>query len=306
MVPQPPMNKKILVIYYSQSGQLKQIAENFCLPFSSAGYSVEWIKITPENDFPFPWSEDKFFDAMPESVLGLPMPLKNISAQHTTYNLVVFAYQPWFLSPSIPATSALRNEVVKKLLNNTPLVTLIGSRNMWINAQQKVKQLLVEAKANHVGNIVLTDKNPNLISAITIQHWLYSGKKDRMWGIFPMPGVADRDIQSAHVYGEILKTHLESNTLSTLQTSLVEANAVQVRHILMFIEGRAGMLFTIWANAIIKKKNRSLWLKIFKYYLMFALFLLSPIVILIYVLILAPLTLGSIKRKKAYYEGVNL
>ncbi len=300
------MNKKILVIYYSQSGQLKQIAENFCLPFSSAGYSVEWIKITPENDFPFPWSEDKFFDAMPESVLGLPMPLKNISAQHTTYNLVVFAYQPWFLSPSIPATSALRNEVVKKLLNNTPLVTLIGSRNMWINAQQKVKQLLVEAKANHVGNIVLTDKNPNLISAITIQHWLYSGKKDRMWGIFPMPGVADRDIQSAHVYGEILKTHLESNTLSTLQTSLVEANAVQVRHILMFIEGRAGMLFTIWANAIIKKKNRSLWLKIFKYYLMFALFLLSPIVILIYVLILAPLTLGSIKRKKAYYEGVNL
>ncbi len=300
------MDKRILVIYYSQSGQLKQIAGNFCIPFAAAGYTIDWYKISPENDFPFPWSEDKFFDAMPESVLGLPMPLKNIFAQHTAYNLVVFAYQPWFLSPSIPATSALKNETVKELINNTPVVTLIGSRNMWINAQQKVKQLLHDAKANHVGNIVLTDKNPNLISAITIQHWLYSGKKDRMWGIFPLPGVADRDIQSAHVYGEIVKAHLENNTLNALQAALIGAKAVQVRHILMFIEGRAGMLFTIWANAIIKKKNRSLWLKIFKYYLMFALFLLSPIVILIYVLILAPLTLGSIKRKKAYNEGVNL
>jgi hypothetical protein len=127
-----------------------------------------------------------------------------------------------------------------------------------------------------------------------------------MWGIFPMPGVADRDIQSARVYGEIVKAHLENNTLSKLQSALVQAKAVQVRHILMFIEGRAGMLFNIWANSIIKKKNRALWLKIFKYYLMFALFLLSPIVILIYVLILAPLSLSSIKRKKTYNEGVNL
>lgn len=300
------MDKRILIIYYSQSGQLKQIAENFCKPFVAAGAEVDWYKVIPENDFPFPWDETKFFDAMPESVLGMPMPLKSNFVQHTTYDLVVFAYQPWFLSPSIPATSALKSEAVKKLLIKTPVVTLVGARNMWINAQQKVKQLLFEAKANHVGNIVLTDKNPNLISAITIQHWLYSGKKDRMWGVFPLPGVADRDIQSAHVYGEIVKTHLVNNKLGTLQAALIQAKAVQVRHILMFIEGRAGMLFSIWANAILKKKNRSLWLKIFKYYLMFALFLLSPIVILIYVLILAPLSLSSIKKKKAYNEGVNL
>src|SRR5690606_19157407 len=116
--------------YYSQSGQLGEIVDSFARPFLLDNVQVEKIKIEPENDFPFPWTSKSFFDAMPESVLGKPLKLKSFEPKHQSYDLVVVAYQPWFLSPSIPATSLFHHPGIKELLHNTPVVTLIGARNM--------------------------------------------------------------------------------------------------------------------------------------------------------------------------------
>ena len=69
------MNKKILAIYYTQSGQLGQIVDNFTSVFEAAGASVEKVNVQPQPVFGFPWSAKRFFDAMPESVLGIPAPL---------------------------------------------------------------------------------------------------------------------------------------------------------------------------------------------------------------------------------------
>ena len=134
------MAKKVLVLYYTQSGQLEEIVDQFVSPFIEGGATVEKVNIKPENDFPFPWSGDAFFNAMPESVLGIPLPLMPFSFKELQYDLVVFAYQPWFLSPSIPATSIIKHPQVQKIIANTPVITLIGSRNMWLNAQEKVKK----------------------------------------------------------------------------------------------------------------------------------------------------------------------
>ena len=54
------MSKNILIVYYSQSGQLKSIAENFIAPFQSKDYEIEWLQIKLKNDFPFPWSGKAF------------------------------------------------------------------------------------------------------------------------------------------------------------------------------------------------------------------------------------------------------
>ncbi len=300
------MAKRVLVIYYSQSGQLKQIAENFTSPLLQNGCLVEWLEIMPENNFPFPWSGKKFFDAMPESVLGIPAPVKSPYLKNEKYDFVIFAYQPWFLSPSIPATSALHNQAIKKILNNTPVITLIGSRNMWINAQEKIKKLLADCNANLVGNIVFSDRHNNFISAVTIQYWMFTGKKDKMWGLFPLPGVSDADIKSAATFGNMVVPFLIQNDFTNMQQQLVKQHAVEPQTNLMFIEGRAGMLFKLWATAILKKKNRALWLQIFKHYLLFALFIIAPVVLIIFNLIIRPLSLRQIARNKAYFSGVGL
>ncbi len=299
------MTKKVLVVYYTQSGQLQEIVDRFSAPLIQGGVSVETVRIQPLQDFAFPWTSDRFFDAMPESVLGKPMALNSISFKEQSYDLIVIAYQPWFLSPSIPTTSLFHDQSFLKLIKNTPVVTLIGARNMWLNAQEKMKKSLKDAGANLVGNIALVDKNGNLISAVTILHWMLTGRKDKKYGIFPKPGVTDQDIQAAGNYGAVVLQHLSDSSWETLQQHLVTAKGVEVYSDLMFIEQRAGKLFAVWAKLINSTKNRKLVVTLFKYYLLVALFMVAPVVLLINRFTFKPFVGKSIKRKKEYYLGVS-
>ncbi len=299
------MGRKILVVYYSQSGQLKQIVENFAAPFADAGDAVEFMQIQMKREFPFPWKSRSFFDAMPESVLGIPAEVIPPKFKEEKYDLVVFAYQPWYLSPSIPATSFLQNPEFRKRLKDTPVVTVIGSRNMWINAQERIKKMIKQCEGRLVGNIVYSDRHNNFVSAVTIQYWMFTGKKDRWLGIFPRPGVADNEIGASGVFGTKVLEALSTNCLDHLQSQLAEMKAVEPKTVLMFIESRAPKIFSLWANLIIKKKNRSLWLQIFKYYLLFALFIIAPIIVVIYLVVIVPLSGRQIREHKKYFSGVN-
>lgn len=299
------MKKKILLIHYSQSGQLTAIVDNFCKPFIAAGHSVESIRVTMKKAFEFPWTSKRFFDAMPESVLGISAEINPIEFKEETYDLIVFAYQPWYLSPSIPATSILADEGFRKRIKNTPVLTLIGARNMWLNAQERVKKILSECHAKHIGNIVLTDEHSNPVSAVTILYWMLTGKKDRYFGIFPKPGVSDFAIEGVEDYARKVMNRFEKDDLSNLQVDLVASGAVKVKSNLMFIEARAGKLFSIWANLIIKKKNRQFWLILYKYYLLIALFVIAPIVLTVYMLIFKPFLGASIQKREKYYLGIS-
>jgi hypothetical protein len=299
------MSKKILVVYYSQTNQLQDIVEHFTAPFLEVGHDLEIKRIEIKEHFSFPWTGKRFFDAMPESVLEAPLSLQRIEFLQPAYDLIIFAYQPWFLSPSIPANSILKHPDFLRVIKGANVITLIGSRNMWISAQEKVKNSLKQAGANLIGNIALKDNNNNLSSAVSILHWMLNGKKEKLWGIFPVPGVCEADIKHTAVYGNIVNEKLEKNSYSDLQKELVENGAVEVKTNLMFIEPRAKKIFTIWAKTIAKKKNRELWLQLFKYYLLIALFLVSPIVILIYKLLIQPFSIKNIKKQKEYYLGVN-
>ena len=299
------MSKKILAIYYTQSGQLGQIADSFTAPFTGSGATVEKVIVQPKNEFVFPWTTDRFFDAMPESVLGIPAELAAFQLKEAAYDLVIFAYQPWYLSPSIPATSILLHPSFRAVVKDTPVVTLIGSRNMWLKSQERVKKMLGESGAKLVGNIALVDKHSNLVSGVTILYWMLTGKKDRKWGLFPRPGVSDEDIANAHVFGQTVLHYLDNGNWKDLQPALIQQKAVEVKSNLMFIEPRATKLFSIWANFIIKKKNRSTWLVVFKYYLFIALFIIAPVVLLINNLLFRPFLTKTINKKKQYYLDVN-
>ena len=299
------MSKKILAIYYTQSGQLGQIVDNFTSAFPAGGVSVEKVIVQSQPGFGFPWNAKRFFDAMPESVLGITSELAPFELKEDSYDLIIFAYQPWYLSPSIPANTILNHPSFKAVLKNTPVVTIIGARNMWLKAQERVKNSLQANGARLVGNIAMVDRNSNLVSGVTILYWMMTGKKDSMWGIFPKPGVAEEDISQANTFGATVLQYLSNGNWEGLQPALITQKAVVVKSNLMFIEPRATKLFSIWAGFIIKRKNRSAWLVVFKYYLLIALFIIAPVVLLINTLLFKPFLSKSISRKKQYYLAVN-
>ncbi len=299
------MNKKILVVYYSQSGQLEEILKEFSLPLAEAGHSVEFQRVFPVSPYPFPWKGNTFFAVMPDCVLGIPTALEPFNLQNEKYDLIILGYQAWFLSPSIPSNSILNHASIKGILKDTPVITITGARNMWISAMERVKKNLKETGADLVGNIALVDKHANFVSFITIFYWMLTGKKDRFLNVFPRPGVAEQDIRSSRIYGKLVAERLANNSWQGLQEELVRNNGVVVKYRLMFIESKARKIFGLWANFIIKRKNKAFWLQVFKYYLMIALFIAAPIILTVDAIFFRPFLSKRIRKQKLHYSGVN-
>ena len=299
------MNKKVLVIYYSQSGQLGDILDNFTQPLIDAGHTVEKVRIQPETPYPFPWTGPSFFGVMPDCVLHVPTALQPFQLKENLYDLVVLGYQAWFLSPSIPVNSILNHPAIKQVIANTPVVTLTGARNMWISAMEDIKKILKKANAKLAGNIVLVDRHHNFVSFVTIFHWMFRGKKDRYLNWFPKPGVSDEDILNTKTFGQTVERYLHTNNWDALQQELVQQKAVEVKYNLMFIESKAKRIFGVWANLISKRKKRTAWLVAFKYYLLIALFIAAPIILTVDAILFKPFLSSRIKKQKQYYSDVK-
>lgn len=298
------MAKHILVLYYTQSGQLEDILSSFTAPLVKMGHTVEMLRVFPQNEYPFPWTSKSFFAMMPDCVHGIPTALAPFHMKQPRYDLVIFGYQAWFLSPSIPANSLLLDERVRAVLKNSPVITVTGARNMWISALERIKASLKEIGAKHAGNVVLVDKHHNLISLITILHWMFSGKRDRLYSIFPKPGVSDEDIARTGELGSIVNKYLDSGDWDHLQDELFANGSVVVNYNLMYTESKATKIFRIWAGLIVKRKNRAPWLVLFKYYLLIALFIAAPIILTINAIFFKPFMRTRIKKQLAYYSGV--
>jgi hypothetical protein len=242
---------------------------------------------------------------MPDCVLSVPTQLKPFQLKENKYDLVILGYQAWFLSPSIPVNSILREAAVKAVLKDTPVVTITGARNMWISAMQRIKKILKDADSKLVGSIALFDKHHNVISFITIFYWMFKGKKGRWLGIFPTPGVSDADIKKTADYGKTVQKYLAVMNWDGLQDELVQQKAIEVKYNLMFIESKASKIFAIWANIIAKKKKKTAWLVAFKYYLLIALFIAAPIILTVDFIFFKPFLSGRIKKQKQLFSGVN-
>ncbi|MEQ1552753.1 MAG: hypothetical protein ABL929_01175 [Ferruginibacter sp.] len=299
------MGKKILVLYYSQSGQLGSILSNYVKPLIADGNLVETVNVCTKKEYIFPWTSKSFFDVMPDCVLGVPTELEQFQCKESKYDLIILGYQAWFLSPSIPINSILQNNTVKNILHNTPVITITGARNMWITALERIKPMLQNAGAKHVANIVTQDRHSNFISFFTIQHWMYSGKKDKMFGFLPLPGVSDKDIKDCSEFGQITIKYLATNNYNGLQAELLKMKAVVVKYNLMFIESKASKLFGIWAKVISTRKNKATWLVAFKYYLIIAFLIAAPIILTVNTLFFRPFLGKRIKKQINYYSGVN-
>ncbi len=299
----------ILVVYYSQSGQLKEIVDQTTLAIrKDSTVEISTYKIEMEEEFPFPWDFFSFFNAFPDSFLQKPKKIKPLPEEilNKNYDLILLYYQVWFLSPSIPINSFVQNPQAKKLLQNSKIITISGSRNMWFLAQEKLKILLKDCQASLVGNIALVDNAPNLVSAMTIVNWMFSGVKKRMFNLLPLPGISQKTIKDSSRFGEIILSSIKNNNYADLQQKLVHEGAVNIKPFLVSVDQKGNKMFKIWSKLIDSKqgKQRLKFLKLFYYYLIFAIWFISPIVNLFYILFY-PFNYFKYKKQVKYYQGIE-
>lgn len=302
--------KKVLVVTYSQSGQLNEIVSNTLKPLEGE-VDITWEHLKPRPDYPFPWKDIHFWDAQPECVEMIPGELEPLKFNsNIEYDLIILGYPIWFLSPPIPLTTFLKSEEAKKVMDGKPILTIIGSRNMWVAAQENIKAMISDNGGKLVGNISLRDRHHNLPSVVTIIYWLTTGKKDRMWGIFPLPGISDKDIAESVRFGKPILESLQNNNFNNLQHKLLELKSVEIVASVLSLEKKGKKIFGIWSKFIRKKGGpgnpaRVTRLKMFKWYLLTVIFLVTPIATLVFYLTY-PLFYFQIKKNLKYYSGVNI
>ncbi len=221
------MMKSILIVYYTQTGQLRQIIDSLVQPLSgNPQFSIDYLELSPQTDFPFPWTRMEFLNVFPESVMEVPVPLKPFDIkEQMKYDLVILAFQPWYLSPSLPVSTFLNSPEAETLLKGANVLTVIGSRNMWIGAFKIVKEKVEGFGGRICGNIALIDRAPNLVSVVTIVYWMFTGKKDNYLGIFPKPGVSTEDIAASARFGGAIGPALLENRRERSKAILEAAQA---------------------------------------------------------------------------------
>lgn len=301
--------KKVLVVHYSQTGQLKDIVAAILGPLSSdKSLQIDTLGLQPQPAYPFPWTTQQFCDVFPESVAGEPCALAPLDLDpEAPYDLIVLAYTVWYLSPSLPVQAFLRSPEAARLFPGTPVVTVIGCRNMWLLAQEQVKQRLQELAAPLVGNIVLGDRAGNLTGVATIAYWMLTGRKDRLLGFFPKPGVDPEDIRQAYRFGIVLRKALEEDITALDQEVLNAVGAVRVEPAYIIFEHRIRRIFRIWARFIRKKggpgaPDRQRRVRAFFYYLLTAIAILAPLAALGAKVTLR-LRKAHIEKAVAYYSS---
>jgi len=304
------MRKRVLVIGFSQTGQLTRIVESVTAPLlASEHIDVVFQPLTPQTAFPFPWPFVTFFNHFPDTVYEIPIELQPLDINTDEhFDLIILSYTVWFLSPSRPVSSFLNSEQARQLFNGKPVITLIGCRNMWLMAQEKVKTKLHNLGARLIDNIVLTDEADSFASLFATPLWMLTGDRGPFFGgMIPRAGISEEDIARSGRFGKAITKELESNTRGELKTMLHGLGAVKVDEKIIASEKIAHRSFKLWGKLLLSLGPQSSPLRKMMIFVYFAfLFIMLITVVPLNALIkrlLAPLTRKHIAGQKAYYAA---
>jgi hypothetical protein len=245
------MVKKVLAAQFSQAGQAAAVLASIVAPLrEAADVELTQVALDVVPPYPFPWPFWRFLDAFPETVHLdapplAPLPLRG----DEDFDLIVLAYPVWFLSPPPPITAFLRHPTGRALLRDKPVVTVIACRNMWVMAQQTVKQLLREAGARHIDQVVLTDRSHPLATFITTPRWVLTGRRDAFWGL-PAAGVSEQEIRAARRFGIALRDGLRRDDEKRGAPLLGGLRACEVDARIVASERIGIRSFRIWGRAL--------------------------------------------------------
>lgn len=241
--------KNILVLYYTQSGDTFRAVESFVKFLDN----IREVKITreyikPKTNYPYPWKIGNFFDVFPECINEEPPEIYPPSFDPSQkFDLVIIAYQVWFLAPALPIQSFLKSKY-GKVLQDTKVITLVVCRKMWHSASERMKKMIAEVGGIHIDNVVVTHQGTPLATFITTPRLMLTGKKDKFLGKLPPAGVKDEDIQALSKFGWQIANNLAALSDSSNRPLLKGLGAVEVNKCYVIPEIIGRIIYEQWAK----------------------------------------------------------
>jgi hypothetical protein len=300
--------KRVLVVYFSQSGQLTSIVQSICEPLRAATgeFEVTMAELKPVTPYPFPWPFWKFFNIFPDAMYDDPDPIESLTLPHADYDLIILGFQVWFLSPSMPMAAFLKSDQAKKLLGGKPVITVLCCRNMWLSAQERVKQRLQEIGARLIDHVALVDRSPNAATLVSTPMWLLTGKRGPfLGGLIPVAGITSEEIAATKRFGHAIAAQLPTRDAANSSPMLKGLGAVKIDISLIAHEKLTGRSLRMW-GALLRRCGdrqsslRKFFLGVYVVFLVVLLLTLMPVVLVIKRL-LAPLVRARVEARREYF-----
>lgn len=300
--------KRVLVISYSQTGQLNDVVASVTAPLR-ADPAVEVVHevLQPVAPYPFPWPFLQFFNTFPETVYEEPAPIRPLAIHPDEhFDLVILAYQVWFLSPAQPMMAFLQSDAAARLLKGRPVMTLIACRNMWLMGQEVMKQHLQRLGAVLVDNAVLVDRAHPAATFISTPMWMLTGDRGPfLGGRVPAAGIPADVIANARRFGEAIRQQLPA--WDGQQPMLAGLGAVSVNERLIASETIARRSFVIWGKLLRRIGGPESILRRFVlcFYILFLVTMILTVVPISAVIkrLLAPFMRERIARQRASFAA---
>ncbi len=247
--------KRVLVFYYSQSGQVRRAMESLTHPLQAAReIQVQVREIRPQVPYPFPWRRiTAFFGVMPETVLGPPgfnLPLENgDQAEQPSADLVILAYPVWFLMPAPPVQRFLIDDA-PRTMHGSRVVALCVCRGMWYHAARAVQQALQQLRCTNWSQVVVTHQGPQWATFLSVPRQMLFGSEGRLLPGLPPVGLSASELSAAGPHRRMVTQFAQRSTIqlhawdarchARRVAALVDpARAVRVAVLLLFRRGDA-------------------------------------------------------------------
>lgn len=141
--------KKVLIVYFSFSGQTQILIQKFAAGVRDEGHLVEIEKIQTVENIPFPFqSWREMMRVMLLSFFRWRVPVRPVDhLLEKTWDIVVIAGPTWSYNPSGPILHFL-DHYGERLLDNTPVVPFISCRSYWRTHYWGLRSILNRCRAH--------------------------------------------------------------------------------------------------------------------------------------------------------------
>lgn len=176
---------RVLLLYYSYTGQSSKVLEAAGEVFGSRGWQVSRAEI----EFTDPRYSDRFsrfpmrhvwrdmlsvLPAQTRRVRGeFRVPPEAVSAG---YDLVCIGSPTWWSTASMPIRSFLASDGATKLFNGTPFAVFVVCRNSWRGNLKTVRKLAQKQGGRYVGEVHFTYPGNEVSSMLALTSYLGSGE----------------------------------------------------------------------------------------------------------------------------------
>ncbi|MFR9752992.1 hypothetical protein ACL02S_18420 [Nocardia sp. 004] len=235
-----------VVFEYSQTGQLTESVDALVAPLITSGWRVRRIAVEPVRPFPFPWPVPRFFGVFPacvdeDATVDLATPVSELHSKPG--ELVILAYQVWYLAPSLPIRTLLNRH--RDIFAEREVLTLVVCRDKWYSAAVEVHRRLTEMGARIAGAVAAIDTRAHALTLVSTLRWLLFGKRDGSW--FGRAGVGPEELSRLAELGERIA---EQKSADEIAAVLRDNDSAPVMPVLAAADLMAGKMFRRWGGGI--------------------------------------------------------